>query len=53
MATKHVNEYVEEMCDVCYKFKYGLFVLLHDKQICRTCCETIDQQLKIQALEND
>jgi hypothetical protein len=53
MAVKYVNEYVEEMCDICYEFRYGIFVKMNEyQQICKVCCDEISKQLKIYELEN-
>lgn len=53
MSVKIVNEYVQEMCDVCHTFTYGVFVQLHNQQICKDCCKEMNKQLKIYELEKE
>lgn len=53
MAVKYVDEYVEEMCDICYEYKYGLFVMVHKEQICERCCQSINRELRKHAIENE
>lgn len=52
MSVKYVNEYAEEMCDICHEYKYGVFVELHNHRVCSKCCQNINNQLKIYELEN-
>lgn len=53
MSVKYVEEYVVEMCDVCLEYKYGLFVQIHNSQICKECCQSCNKQLSIYELENE
>lgn len=53
MSVKYVNEYVEEMCDICHNFKYGVFVNLNNTQVCESCCKELNKQLKIYELQNE
>ena len=52
MSVKFINEYLEEMCDVCHEFKYGVFVEINNTQICKSCCDNINKELKIYEIEN-
>lgn len=51
MSAKFVNEYVEEMCDICFKFKYGLFSVINNQQVCKECCQELNKQIKIYEME--
>lgn len=53
MAGRFVDEYAEEMCDLCHEFKYGVFVSIHNKHICNSCCEEINKKLQIFEIENE
>lgn len=50
MDVEHVDEYSEELCDVCHGFKHGLFVRCNLNLICEDCCKEMNRQLKIYGL---
>jgi len=52
MSVKYVDEYLEEMCDICHDFTYGVFVNMNSTQICEKCCQTINKQLALYEIEN-
>lgn len=53
MSVKYVNEYAEEMCDLCLNFKYGIFIEKNNHRVCKDCCKDMNKQLKIYEMENE
>ncbi|MCY8636553.1 hypothetical protein MOD96_01890 [Bacillus sp. S17B2] len=50
---KWVNEFLEEMCDICYSHTYGVFVEINGHSICKDCSVEIQKAIKIFDLKNE
>lgn len=38
---KYVHEWCPEICNICYKEKYGYFAIENDNQICFDCLDQL------------